>query len=407
MARQIHKLTARQVATLGAGKHGDGGGLVLIVSDTGARNWKLIYTIGGKRRAIGLGGAGAGGTSLAEARQKAADARKLVAAGIDPLADKAAGEAAEAQAKAKVLTFGQFALKLVDGIEGGFRNAKHRQQWRNTLQTYCQPLWAKPIGEVDTPGVLKCLNPIWQKKAETASRLRGRIERVIDAAKAQGLFVGPNPATWKGHLAATLPKPDKLARGHHAAMPYDDIAPFMARLRTTEGLSALALEFAILTASRSGEVLNMAWGEVDLAAKIWTVPAKRMKAGRDHRVPLSGRAMAVLERMNELRQGEFVFAGRRPNVPLSSGAFTMLLRRAGGGFTAHGFRSSFSDWASEVSNFSTETREACLAHTIKNKAEAAYRRGDQLEKRRVMLEAWAAWCEPMAAGDNVVMLHKV
>ncbi|MBV1703146.1 MAG: tyrosine-type recombinase/integrase, partial [Hyphomicrobiales bacterium] len=354
MARLIHKLTAREVATLGAGKHGDGGNLFLIVSEAGARKWLFIYNLAGKRREAGLGSAGPGQVSLAQARRRAADMRALVVEGKDPLAIKAAQEVA----KASIPTFGEYALNLVDTIESGFRNAKHRQQWRNTLVTYCKPIWASPIDKVDTAGVLKCLTPIWRKKAETASRLRGRIERVIDAARAQGLFAGANPAIWKGHLAAALPKHDKLARGHHAALPYDDVAAFMARLRASESVSALALEFCILTAARSSEVMNMTWGEVDLEAKVWTVPAKRMKAGREHRVPLSGRAVAILARMAEVRQGGFVFAGRGEGKALSSMAFNMLLRRMQCEVTAHGFRSSFSDWASEVSSFSGETREA-------------------------------------------------
>ena len=399
MARQIHKLTAREVPTLGAGKHGDGGNLFLIVSEAGARKWLFIYNLAGKRREAGLGSAGPGQVSLAQARKRAADMRALVSEGKDPLEIKAAQEVA----KASIPTFGEYALNLVDKIESGFRNAKHRQQWRNTLVTYCKPIWANPIDKMDTAGVLKCLTPIWQKKAETAARLRGRIERVIDAARAEGLFTGANPAIWKGHLAAHLQKRDKLTRGHHAALPYDDVAAFMARLRASESVSALALEFCILTALRSNSVMKSEWQEVDFDAKVWNIPGQHMKGGIKHRVPLSGRALAILKRMAEMRQNKFIFPGRVQDKPISNMAFNMLLRRMQCDATAHGFRSSFSDWASEVSNFSGETREACLAHTIANKAEAAYRRGDQLEKRRLMLEAWASWCEPKATGDNVVM----
>ena len=403
MARQIHKLTAREVSTAGAGKHGDGGGLSLLVAETGSRKWQFIFTFAGKRREAGLGGAGAGLISLAMARKRAAAMRTMVAEGVDPLAAKAV----EAAAKAIIPTFGEFALKLVATIEGGFRNPKHRAQWRATLQAYCVPIWNLPVGEVNTAGVLQCLAPIWQSKAETASRLRGRLERVLDAARAEGLFKGENPARWKGHLAATLPKHGKLSRGHHAALAFDKVHSFIAELRGSESVAALAFEFCILTASRSGEVMGARWDEFDIAAGLWTVPAARMKAGKEHRVPLASRALAIVARMAEIQQNEFVFPGRGADKPISNMAFLMLLRRGKHEFTAHGFRSSFSDWASEVSNFSSETRESCLAHSIGNAAEAAYRRGDQLAKRRLMLESWQAFIEPRASGGNVVLLRRV
>ena len=407
MARGFQKLTARTVDGLNApGRYSDGGNLFLVIAKSGAKKWVFLYRWQGKPTEMGLGSAAKGMVTLAKARELANAARMQLIDGINPLAARRGAQAAGKLAKALLVSFGEFAESLVDDIEDGFRNAKHRQQWRNTLATYCKPIWKAPLPEVDTAGVLKCLTPIWCTKAETASRVRGRIERVLDAAKAKGLFQGENPARWKGHLAATLPKPSKLARGHHAALPYADMPEFMADLRKQASMSALCLEFTILTAARSGESLKAEWAEMDLEAGIWTVPANRMKHGREHRVPLTGRAKAILVALQVLRSGEHVFPGLKSGKPLSGMALAMALRRMGQDeITVHGFRSSFSDWASEVSHFSTETREACLAHTIANKAEAAYRRGDQFEKRRLMLEAWAAWCEPKAAG-NVVALHR-
>ena len=406
MAREIHKLTARKVETLDtAGRYADGGNLYLLVGKSGAKSWVFLFRWEGKPREMGLGSAAKGMVTLARARERAGEARAMLTDGQSPLQAKRDDLVAVAAAKAAIPSFGEFAESLLDDIEGGFRNAKHRQQWRNTLTTYCAPIWQTPVPEVDTAGVLKCLSPIWQAKAETASRVRGRIERVLDAAKAKGLFRGENPARWKGHLAATLPKQDGLTRGHHAALAYDALPAFMAELRACDGVSALCLEFTILTAARSGEALNATWAEIDLDAGVWTVPASRMKARKEHRVPLTGRAKTVLATMAALRSGDHVFAGQKPGKPLSVMALAMVLRRMGRDeITVHGFRSAFSDWASEVSHFSTETREACLAHTIANKAEAAYRRGDQFEKRRVMLESWAQWCEPQAAANVVAMV---
>ena len=339
--------------------------------------------------------------SLKAARELAANARAAIASGNDPLEARRRAE----QETTSVAAFGAYAIGLVDRIEGGFSNSKHKQQWRNTLTTYCEPIWKKAVDKVDTAGVLACLTPIWQTKPETASRVRGRIERVLNAAKAERLRTGENPAAWRGHLDATLPKPGKVNRGHHAALPYGDMPAFTADLRSREATAALALEFLILTAARTGEALAVRWDEFDLEAGLWTVPADRMKARREHRVPLSRRALAIVNRLAEARTGEFVSSGQRSGKPLSSMALLMLLRRMGrADITAHGFRSAFSDWASEVSPFSSELRETALAHTIGNKAEAAYRQGDALEKRRSMMEAWAQWCEPKAV--NVVPFAK-
>lgn len=389
-------LTARTVETAKPGKYEDGQGLRLVVSETGAKRWVLRITIAGKRVEMGLGGFPA--ISLAEARDKAGEARKLAKAGADPVAARRAERAPSTTGT----SFGEFAAALVDDIEAGFRNEKHRQQWRNTLATYCGPIWAKPVADITTDDVLECLKPIWTTKAETASRVRGRIERVLDAARAKGLRAGENPARWRGHLANLLPKRHKLTRGHHAAMPFAEVPAFLAKLRAVEGAPARALEFTILTAARSGEVLGARWSEIDLGAKVWTVPAARMKAGREHRVPLSPRAVAIIEAMAGARASDCVFPGARRGRPLSVMAMAMLLRQHAPGVTVHGFRSAFRDWCGERTHFPRELAEAALAHTVGDATERAYRRGDALEKRRELMEAWALFCEPKAG--NVIPL---
>ncbi|WP_407123201.1 tyrosine-type recombinase/integrase [Bradyrhizobium sp. STM 3561] len=284
----------------------------------------------------------------------------------------------------------------------GFRNEKHKAQWKSTLETYAASLRAKPVDTISTDDVLAALKPIWTTKAETASRVRGRIEKVLDAAKAKGFREGENPARWRGHLDHLLPKPSKLARGHHPAMAYEQLPAFIADLRLREATAALALEFCILTAARSGEVLGMLWSEIDFDKKTWTVPAKRMKAGRQHRVPLSSRAVAILRQLEKLKTSDFVFAGQKRNRPLSNMAMDMMLRRTKvGDVTVHGFRSSFRDWAGNVSSFPREIVETALAHVIGDKAEQAYRRSDALDKRRKLMEAWAAYCEPKTAANAV------
>jgi integrase len=266
------------------------------------------------------------------------------------------------------------------------------------------PLRAKPVDTIATDDVLAVLKPIWTTKAETASRVRGRIEKVLDAAKAKGFREGENPARWRGHLDHLLPRPSKLARGHHAAMPYEGVAAFIAELRKREATSAMALELCILTAARSGEILGMRWAEIDLDKKIWTVPAGRMKAGREHRVPLSPRAVAIVRQLEKLKAGDFVFAGQARNKPLSNMAMEMVLRRMKiEDATVHGFRSSFRDWAGNVSSFPREITETALAHVIGDKAEQAYRRSDALEKRGKLMVAWASYCEPKKT-ENVVQI---
>jgi len=390
--RLSKRLTARTVETLAApGRYADGDGLYLTVRTGGSKQWIFLYRSEGRLREMGLGSP-ATGVTLARARQLAAEARRQKGSGRDPLD---ARRETEQQAR-EIPKFGDYALALVDRIETGFSNAKHRQQWRNTLTTYCQPIWTTRIDLVDTKGVLECLTPIWSLKPETASRVRGRIERVLNAAKAERLRSGENPATWRSHLDATLPRPNNLSRGHHAALPYSELPAFMDELRQRTAVAARALEFVILTATRTSEALNATWGEFDLEAEVWTIPAARMKARSEHRVPLSRRALEILRELKdpdaESSADGYAFAGQREGTPLSNMALLMMLRRMKRmDITAHGFRSTFSDWASEVSPFSGELRETALAHTIQNKAERAYRRGDALEKRREMMEAWAGY----------------
>ncbi len=400
MAGGNHKLTARAAATREAGRYGDGGGLYLVVSLSGARKWVYRFTWQGKVTEAGLGSADL--VSLAEARGKAHEARKLLEAGRNPIEAKRQAVIIDARKP----TFGQVADALMASKEAEWRNPKHRAQWRMTLETYAARLWSRLVDEIDTPAVLAVLTPLWQAKPETASRLRGRIEAVLDAAKAQGHRAGENPAAWRGHLAHLLPKRGKLTRGHHAAMAYADVPAFVTRLREREALAALALEFTILTAARSGEVYGARWSEVDMAAKVWTIPAERMKAAREHRIPLSAPALTILEKLSDARTGDFVFPGQRPGKPLSGWAMEMLLRRMGiEGATVHGFRSAFRDWAGNETHYPRELAEAALAHVVGDKAEQAYRRSDALERRRELMAAWASCCEPRA-GSNVVPMIK-
>jgi integrase len=403
MARVAKKLTARAAETRKPGRYGDGAGLYLVVAPSGARKWVYRFTWQGKVTEAGLGSAD--GVTLAEARGKAHEARKLLEAGWNPI---------EAKRRAAIIdagkpTFGKIADALVAAKESEWRNPKHRAQWRMTLETYAAPLWSRPVDEIDTTAVLAVLTPLWQARPETASRLRGRIEAVLDAARVAGHTPSnePNPARWRGHLAHLLPKRGKLTRGHHAAMAYADVPAFVAKLREREALAALALEFTILTSARSGEVYGARWGEVDLASKVWIIPPDRMKAAREHRIPLSERALAILEELSEARTGDFVFPGQRPGRPLSGWAMAELLRRMGqDAVTVHGFRSAFRDWAGNETHYPRELAEAALAHVVGDKAEQAYRRGDALEKRRELMAAWASYCEP-GKRANVLALRRV
>ena len=385
------KLTDRKVKTAKPGKYGDGGGLQLAVAAPGAKKWVLRFLWQGKAREMGLGSYPE--VKLAEAREKAMAGRRLARSGIDPIAERKQDK--------RVPTFGKLADEVVAEQSKGFRNEKHK-----TLREYAAQLRPMPVDAITTEDVLGVLKPIWTTKTETASRLRGRIERVLNAAKAKGCRSGENPAAWRGHLENLLPKRQKLTRGHHAAMPYPDIPAFVAKLRTRKAVAALALEFAILTAARSGEVLGARWPEIDFDARVWTIPAKRMKSGREHRVPLSASALAILEKFGEARVSEFIFPGQGAGRPLSEMVLRRMLRRDADVVTVHGFRSSFRDWAGNETHFPRELAEAALAHVVGDKAEQAYRRSDALEKRRALMEAWAQWCEPREAADNVTPLRR-
>ncbi|MGH6847805.1 MAG: tyrosine-type recombinase/integrase [Methylocella sp.] len=395
MVKKINRLSARKVASLTKpGRHADGAGLYLRIDPSGAKRWVFLWerTIAARRvqREAGLGSVNA--VPLAKAREIAASFRAALADGLNPLDARQKARSAQAGRK----TFGQVADSFLAAKAHGWRNAKHRAQWRTTLEIYAAPLWPMPAAEVDTAAVLAVLQRIWQAKPETASRLRGRIEAVLDAARVAGHLGADrqNPARWKGHLEKILPA-KKLSRGHHAAMPYADVPCFVQNLRGQNGTAARALEFLILTAGRTGEVLGTRWREIDLDAKVWTVPAWRMKAGREHRVPLSSHAAAILEKAALHKTGDFVFPGQNLKKHLSNMALEMALRRMKiAGATVHGFRSSFRDWAGDKTNFPREVAEAALAHVAGDATEQAYRRGDALEKRHALMEDWAAFCEP-------------
>jgi integrase len=389
-------LNARKVETAKPGKYADGANLYLVVSKTGARKWVLRFTSRGKPKEMGLGSAAS--VPLADARDRAAAARRKISQGINPIEVR--------KRDSGTPTFGEVADDVCQSLLEGFRNEKHKAQWKSTLTSYAGPLRAKPVDTIGTEDVLAVLKPIWTVKPETASRVRGRIEKVLDAAKAKGFRDGENPARWRGHLDHLLPRRSKLARGHHAAMPYEAVAGFIEKLRKREATAALALELCILTAARSGEILGMQWSEIDFDKDVWTVPANRMKAGREHRVPLPPRAVAILRRLEEVKEGEFVFPGQARDKPLSNMAMEMILRRMNiQDATVHGFRSSFRDWAGNVSDFPREVVETALSHVVGDKAEQAYRRGDALEKRRKLMEAWSAYCTDTRL-RKVVALHE-
>jgi integrase len=397
VARQINRLNARVVATLTEnGRHADGGGLYLSISPNGGRRWVFLYRWHGKATEIGFGSAR--DVTLARARKLAKDARGRLAEGINPK---------EARKPLEGATFGECADRLIAAMRPSWRNGKHAAQWEMTLREYAGALRRLPTHTITTDDVLSVLKPLWNEKPETASRLRGRIERVLDAAKAQGLRTGENPARWRGHLDQLLPKRQRLTRENHVAMSYGDVPAFIGDLQSREATAALALEFTILTAARRGEVLGARWKEFDLQGAIWTVPAHRMKAGREHRVPLSGRALAIVNALRQADGREFVFAGHKPGKPLSGEALGMVLRRMKlDDVTVHGFRSAFRDWAAECTNFTNEVCEAALAHTVTNRVEAAYRRGDLFEKRRKLMDAWAAFCGKAKSTGKIVPMRR-
>jgi integrase len=377
------------------GRYGDGGGLWLQVSIYGTKSWVFRFTVAGKPRTFGLGSLQ--DVTLAEARDAAREARRQVREGIDPIEARKA-KLAEARASAVAgVTFDEAAKRYIASHEAGWRNEKHIAQWRATLDTYASPIFGSlDIAAIDTGLVVKVLEPIWTTKPETAARLRGRIESVLGWAAVRGYRAsGDNPARWRGHLDKLLPARSKVRKvKHHEALPIDDVPGFMSELRARAVISARALEFTISTVARTGEVIGAKWDEIDIANKLWTVPATRMKAGKEHRVPLTPAAIKLLEALPREDGNDFVFVGGRKGSGLSNMAMLQLIRgmRPDDKLTVHGFRSTFRDWAAERTSFPSDIVEMALAHTIENKVEAAYRRGDLLEKRRNLAEAWSGYC---------------
>lgn len=384
MAR--HKLTESGIRTLTQpGVYGDGDGLWLRVHKGGSRNWVFIWRRRDERREIGLGGHGTGTApvSLKLAREKADTIREALARGEDPRPRQPKKELTFAEAMEAVLE-----LKAQES-----RNAKHRQQWEMTLREYAKPLHPLPVRSISVDDVVSCLTPHWTERPETADRLRSRIGIVLDYAKARGLRTGDNPAAWRGNLDKLLPRQKKLSRGHHAALDYHDVPAVMKALRNGSSTSARALEFMVLTAGRSGEVRGATWDEIDMEKALWVIPASRMKAGAEHRVPLPARAVEILRERAAVRSGDLIFEGEREGRPISDTALVKSLRQAAPkkAATQHGFRSSFRDWAGDMTSYPREVCESALAHTIQG-VEAAYRRKDALEKRRALMSEWGRFC---------------
>ncbi len=392
--RRIGKLSALAVSRAKEPRYyGDGGGLWLQVSGAGTKSWVFRFTLHGRSREMGLGPLHT--VSLADAREAAQQCRKLLREGIDPIEDRRDRRATARNEAARAMTFDACAEAYVRAHEAGWRNAKHAAQWRSTLGTYASPVLGElPVQSIDVGIVMKVLEPIWTEKTETASRLRGRIEAVLDWATARGHRRGDNPARWRGHLQNLLPRRSNVQPvKHHAALPYAEMGAFMRELQARDGIGAAALEFVILTATRTSETIGATWDEVDLARGVWTIPADRIKAGREHKVPLSRSATAVVRRMNQGRHSRYIFPGVKRQGPLSNMALLKLLERMGRtDLTVHGFRSTFRDWAAEQTSFAREVPEMSLAHAISDKVEAAYRRGDLFQKRKRLMEEWARFC---------------
>ena len=410
MARPLQKLSFKFVEKMSKpGRYADGGGLYLQVGPSGTKSWLFRYMVNEKAREMGLGALL--GVSLARARDKAAECRRLLAEGMDPIEARHSDRALQALEAAKSMTFSACAERFINSHKAGWKNPKHTDQWRSTIKTYCEPIFgATPVQNVDTGLILKALEPFWAKKPETACRVRGRVERILDWAKARGHREGENPARWRGHLDKLLPKLEKKKRvKHHPALPFHEMATFMADLRVEEGAAARALELLILTATRTIETIGIRWPEIDMDNATWVIPAKRMKMHKEHRVPLSPPAVKLLRSLEAKRADgeEFVFPGC-PGHHLSNMALLSVLRRMKRDeITVHGFRSTFRDWAAECTNYPHEVCEMALAHAVSNEVEAAYRRGDLFEKRRRLMVDWAKYCDtPKATGEVVSLKQK-
>ena len=406
MSKAANRLTAKRIERLKkAGRYHDGYGLVLQITKGGSRSWILRYQRHGRERMLGLGPLHT--VSLKEARERAKKARLQLLDGEDPIQarrEKRIQTRLEAVREANLVTFRAAAERFLAAHEGAWKNAVHREQWRKTLSAYAYPIIGSlPVQAIDTDWVLQVLEPIWTSRQQTATRLRGRIERIIDWAKARGLRDGENPARWRGHLDKLLQKPTAKAK-HLAAMPYRDVPVFVAELRAREGVAARAFEFTILTAARTGEVVGATWGEIDLAERVWAIPASRMKANEEHRVPLSGRVVEILAGLPREEGNDFVFIGTRPQTGLSKTAMReMLYAMRGKGVTVHGFRSAFSDWAHEQTNAKSEVVEMALAHAVGSDVERAYRRTKLFERRREFMETWERFCGMQEQPSDVVV----
>lgn len=408
MPKIAKELTSIEVKRLTKpGNHPVGGvsGLLLQVTGNGARTWVLRTTVGNKRRDIGLGSYP--GVTLALARDKARETKELIGKGIDPVEQKKAIRAQLIAAQSSALTFDEAADKLHRSKSTEFRNAKHAAQWITTIKTYASPLIGKlPVADVELAHIVKILEPIWQTKTETATRLRGRLEQVLAWATVSGFRKGDNPARWKGHLDAVLPKPSKIAKVvHHKALPIDDMSGFMVDLRKRQGMSARALEFLILTATRSGDVRGALWSEIDLNSRVWIIPAERMKIQKEHRIPLSDQALALLRNLPRMADTNLVFPAPRGGV-MSDMTMNNVLRRMKVDAVPHGLRSTFRDWCAERTNYHGDVAEMALAHVIKNAVEAAYRRGDLFTKRSRLMQDWADFLNLPAQAGEVIPINK-
>lgn len=403
MSKDAYRLTANKIEKLkGRGRHHDGNGLYLQITRSGSRSWLLRYQVDGRDRMLGLGPLHT--FSLKEARDRAKAARQQVHDGVNPVDQRRAKRAQAKSEAAQLTTFKQASERYIAAHEGAWGNAVHRHQWRQTLEQYAFPVIGDlSVAAINTDFVLKVLEPIWANKTSTAGRLRGRIEKILDWAKARQLREGENPARWRGHLDNLLQKPT-AAKSHHAAMAVEDIPAFVAELRTCEGVAPRALEVAILTGLRTGEVLRAKWLEINLAKREWVIPAERMKAGKEHKVPLSERAVEILSQLPRETDNEFVFIGEQLRRPINSRALFTITQEMRFGLTVHGFRSSFSDWAHERTNTSSHVVEMALAHAVGSAVERAYRRGDLFEKRRQLMDAWAHFCTHPEASGEVVQL---
>jgi len=404
MPKKVKEMSATEVRRLSKpGRHAVGGvpGLLLVVQESGSKSWIFRTIIGNKRRNVGLGGFPQ--VPLAQAREKARQMKELIVDGIDPIEERRAKQQALIKDQAKKMTFSQAAKLCHDKKSTEFRNVKHRLDWIRSVNSYAIPVIGEiPVDEIELSHILKVLEPIWKDKTETATRLRQRIEAILAWATVSGHRSGDNPARWKGHLDAILPTPNKIRkRNHYPALPWQEIGSFMQVLRKRQGTAARALEFIVLTAARSGEVRLASWDEFDLKNRIWTIPANRMKAGKEHTVPLTDQVINLLNSLPRFENSNYVFAAPRGG-PLSDMSISMLCRRMEVDAVPHGFRSTFRDWCAENTNYPREVAEMALAHTIESKVEAAYRRGDLFNKRVSLMRDWANYCDKVQADSAKV-----